>query len=56
MLPLVAAIAVLAGGVYAVARRLRGGPTPADFDVVREADDDTGIDQRTGAVRSGRLG
>jgi hypothetical protein len=52
MLPLVAAIAVVAGGAYAVARRLRGGPTPADVSIVREADDDTGIDRRTGAVRS----
>ncbi len=51
MLPLVAAIAAVAGGIYAVARRLRGGPPLADVDIVRQADDDTGIDDR-GAVRS----
>ena len=52
MLPLVAAVAVIAGGLYVVARRLFGGAIADWIHVVREADDTTDIDRRTGAVRS----
>ena len=52
MLPVVAAIAAFAGGLYVAARRLFGGAVPAWVRVVRDVDDVTAMDQGTGAVRS----
>jgi len=51
MLPVIAAIAAIAGGLCVVGRRLLGG-VPEDIRVVRDVDDSTAIDGGTGAVRS----
>jgi hypothetical protein len=51
MLPVIAAIAAVAGGLYVAGRRLLGG-VPEDVRVVRDVDDSTAIDGGTGAVRS----
>jgi hypothetical protein len=52
MVPVVAALAVVAGGLYVVGRRVLAAAISDEIDVVREADDATDIDHRTGAVRS----
>jgi hypothetical protein len=51
MLPVIAAIAAVAGGLYVAGRRLLGG-MPEDIRVLRDVDDSTAIDGGTGAVRS----
>jgi hypothetical protein len=51
MLPVIAAIAAVAGGLYVAGRRLLGG-VPEEIRVVRDVDDSTAIDGGTGAVRS----
>jgi hypothetical protein len=51
MLPVIAAIAAVAGGLYVAGRRLLGG-VPEDIRVLRDVDDSTAIDGGTGAVRS----
>ena len=50
--PLAAAIAAVFGGLLLVARRLRGASVPDWMRVLRDADDSTVMDDRTGAVRS----
>jgi hypothetical protein len=47
-----AALAAVAAGLYVVARRVLSGGVPDWMRVLREADDATSIDRRTGAVRS----
>ena len=50
---LVAAVVAAFGGIYLLARRmLGGGRIPEWMGVLRDADDSTSIDRRTGAVRS----
>src|SRR4051812_24801123 len=48
----VAALVAACGGLYLVARRVLGGAVPDFMRVLRDADDSTEIDRRTGAVRS----
>src|SRR3954469_7520322 len=47
-----AAIVAAFGGLFVVARRVFGGRVPDFMRVLRDADDSTVMDQRTGAVRS----
>jgi hypothetical protein len=50
--PLAVAILAAFGGLFVVARRVFGGRVPDWMRVLRDADDSTVMDERTGAVRS----